>query len=368
MPTNTLLDRLNAHFDKAGMVAFKAMCSLPANSKTSIARLLGFTPNYRELDPDTQLLLAFKRVKEGPNTSLLCKETAPACRAHFNRNIAASQFSPTPVKQVSPISIAGNNPDLNGRLYTPQDTAYHSALPLVVFFHGGGFVVGDLNSHDETCRILCKYAKCMVLSVDYRLAPEHPAPAAIEDAVQALQWANAHADTYGYDAANISVAGDSAGGCLATMACFATLGTPYQPSAQLLIYPVTDFSDSDSYPSQQLYANHLFLTYADTLRVRKWFVGDDVAQHLKYSPIAQDSSTFAKLPKALIFTAQFDVLRDEAEQYHQLLLAHGGWSQLTRMSGLTHGFINTTHVCRSAKYGLIQIAKELRMLMDGETV
>jgi acetyl esterase len=232
------------------------------------------------------------------------------------------------------LTITGPDGPLPARHYrTPGSTV----APLLVFFHGGGFVVGDLESHDGLCRMICKDAAIHVLSVDYRLAPEHKAPAAVEDCVAAYQWALGHAAELGADVSRIGVGGDSAGGNLAALVALRSRDQGIrQPALQVLIYPVLDLSAANR--SCRLFADGFFLSEQD----RKWFHslyldGSGIAaDDPRVSPLkAEDLSGLAP---ALVLTAGFDPLRDEGNEYAAALSRAGVTVDHRQFDALTHGF------------------------------
>jgi acetyl esterase len=211
---------------------------------------------------------------------------------------------------------------------------------LLVFFHGGGFVVGDIETHDALCRLICRDAEVHVLSVEYRLAPEHKAPAATEDAYAAYQWAVAHVGELGADPARIAVGGDSAGGNLATaVAQLARIQGAPLPALQLLIYPVTNFFSGDT-RSKTLFANGFFLTKKDMDWFEAHYLGGAAidASDPRVSPLLADD--LSGLPPALVVTAGFDPLRDEGTQYAEAMAAAGVPVDHRQFGSLIHGFAN----------------------------
>jgi acetyl esterase len=220
------------------------------------------------------------------------------------------------------------------RLYRPSDTP---DLGLLVYLHGGGWVIGDLDSHDNVCRALANGSGHAVLSVDYRLAPEHPFPAALEDAVTATRWAHANAAALGCRADRLAVGGDSAGANLA--AVVAQLG-PVPLVYQLLVYPVTDCTRS--YPSYTENAAGPFLT-RDGMG---WFIdhylsgGQGRPDDPRVSPLFAGDTAVAATPPALVITAEFDPLRDEGDAYAARLGALGVPTSHVRMSAMFHGFFS----------------------------
>ncbi|MET0453487.1 MAG: alpha/beta hydrolase [Mycobacterium sp.] len=214
-----------------------------------------------------------------------------------------------------------------------------SSVPLVVFFHGGGVVLGDLETHTGLCRLICRDAGVHVLAIDYRLAPEHPAPAAVEDCYAAYRWAIEHAAELGADGSRVAVAGDSAGGNLAAVVSQLARDDGVQlPALQLLLYPVTNFADDTR--SQTLFADGYFLTKNDIDWFREFYlsgsscgVGD-----AQISPLlAEDLSG---LPPAMVVTGGFDPLRDEGDRYAEALAAAGVDVDHRRFDSLVHAFAN----------------------------
>lgn len=208
---------------------------------------------------------------------------------------------------------------------------------MLVFFHGGGFVVGDIESHDGLCRMICRDAAVHVLSVDYRLAPEHKAPAAVHDCFAAYRWALGHAAELGADPSRVGVGGDSAGGNLAALVALLSRddGIP-QPVLQVLMYPVVDLSEETQ--SRKLFSDGFFLSKRD----RDWFTelylgGTDVAaDETRVSPLK--SAKLHGLAPALVLTAGFDPLRDEGNEYAAALRAAGVTVDHRQFDALAHGF------------------------------
>jgi len=224
--------------------------------------------------------------------------------------------------------------DIPTRVYTPPG---QGPFPLLIYFHGGGFVLGSIETHDTTCRFLCAGAAAVVMSVGYRLAPEHRFPAGLQDGMAALQWATEHAGELGVDPARIAVGGDSGGGNLATVTAMCARDAGGPPlRAQLLIYPVTDYVN----PERSSYvecAEGFGLTRANMEWFFAHYLGDDLqTDNPLVAPLrAKDLSG---LPPAFIVTAEYDVLRDEGELFAEKLSAAGTPTQLVRCEGVNHGF------------------------------
>jgi acetyl esterase len=252
------------------------------------------------------------------------------------------------------------DPPLPARVYSPVKQGATPA-PLIVFFHGGGFVIGDLDTHDVPCRVLCRETGAHVLAVDYRLAPEHPFPAAVDDAFAAYRWARAHAQRFGADPARIAVAGDSAGANLATVVTqlCAKQGEPL-PILQLLFYPTVDRSVDRS--SLELFAEGYFLTRADV----EWYTRQYVPNRAdltdpRVSPLL--STELAGQSPALIVTAGFDPLRDEGDAYAEALRAAGNQVRLYHLTDLVHGFINMSALSEYAHKTLVEVSREAKGML-----
>ena len=240
------------------------------------------------------------------------------------------------------------------RLYKPNDDPN---LPLLVYYHGGGWVLGSVESHDSICRALCMQTPCAVLSVDYRLAPENPFPAPLVDCVTATKWAHDNAAAIGIDPTRIAIGGDSAGGNLAAaIANMQTIPTVYQ----LLIYPVTDCRLQ--HPSHQENKDGPFLTHA----AMKWFVdhyvsGADISlSDPRLSPLFESDTNLAAAPPACVITAEFDPLRDEGDAYATKLAAVGVPVSHVRFSGQFHGFLSLADFVDDGKAALSMSASLLR--------
>ncbi|HZN13388.1 MAG TPA: alpha/beta hydrolase [Acidimicrobiales bacterium] len=258
-------------------------------------------------------------------------------------------------------SVPGPGGDIPVRIYTPA--AGSAPRPLVVFFHGGGFVIGNIDSHDATCRSLARLVGAVVVSVDYRLAPESAAPAAAEDCYAATVWAAEHASELGADAARLAVAGDSAGGNLAAVTPLLARDRGGPAIAfQLLVYPVTDLTMSQ--PSIEENGTDYMLT-ADGLR---WFYDHYLGtKGDPKEPIVSPlfASDVSGLPPALILTAEFDPLRDEGEAYGARLREAGVPVTFKRYDGLIHGFFSMDLVLDAAKAAVAETAEQLKAALAG---
>jgi acetyl esterase len=231
-------------------------------------------------------------------------------------------------------------------------------LPLLVYFHGGGYTIGSLQSHDGVCRALCVEAGCIVVSVDYRLAPEHKYPAAVDDAWAATEWLTANAASLGGDANRVAVGGDSAGGNLAAVVChMAQQADGPAIVFQLLIYPGTEMSCG--FPSHETFGKD----YRLTRELIAWFYGhyfssgDDTA-HWRASPLNADN--FSGLPAAFVVSAGYDPLQDEGEAYAKKLEQAGVPVTHSHYPGMMHGFITMPGAIDQAQAALSECAAQLR--------
>lgn len=259
--------------------------------------------------------------------------TAPTLRAINDRPMAFGE--PIAMARVEDVELALPGRTLAARLYVPEGAP--SPAPLVVYYHGGGWVIGTLETHDGTCRALAKASGAAVLSVAYRLAPEHAYPAPVDDCYDALVWAGSHAAELGCDPARLAVAGDSAGGNLsAAVAIMARDRGGPAIRHQLLLYPVTD--DDFSLPS---YAENGGGEYFLGEAMMRWF-WDQYLGDTGPAPLARVGSTanLADLPSATVITAEYDPLRDEGMAYARRLADAGGAVDAAIAPGMIHGFFS----------------------------
>ena len=262
--------------------------------------------------------------------------------------------NPEPVAKVEDRTIPTPNGDLPIRLYTPEGDG---PLPVLVFFHGGGWVVGNLESHDATCRTLANAAGCITLAVDYRLAPEHKFPAAPEDCYEATKWAVLNAAALGGDPQRVAVGGDSAGGNLAAAVALMS-GDRGAPSLayQLLLYPVTNHS-FDTESCKQNGEDYL-LTKDSMVWFWDHYLENDEAGNAPYASPLQAKYVNSP-PPGLVITAEFDPLRDEGEAYGKRLQDAGADIKISRYDGTIHGFFSFFHL-DAQKKALAEVAEELK--------
>jgi acetyl esterase len=338
-------------------VAARALRRLPARVQLRLSGQPPVVLDGQTLDPQLQLVLAIqrRRSREG-----LCEPSLDVARERFRREMIIFNEPKTRVGSVRDFDIACEHGPLRVRHYAPFNQAHRREL--LVYLHGGGFVIGDLETHDEACRLLCRYAETHVLSVDYRLAPEHPFPAGLQDALTALRWAQANAPSLGADSSRVALGGDSAGANLATVAARLSVHEGCPPVAQLLIYPPTDSLTPRL--SRQLFGEGFFLTNADREAFSHYYLsGTDVTgDDPRVSPLL--APELSGQPPALIITAGFDLLRDEGEAYADALRAAGTTVRARRFQTMGHGFVNMTGICPAAQRALVQTAQDWRALLD----
>ena len=343
-------------FERIQRLAANATRRLPPRVQLRLSGQPPVNIDGQTLDPQVQLILSIRQRLRTPS---LCAPTHAEGRARFRREMLLFKGPETPVAEVREFDVeGGDGSPLRVRHYAPDG----GDANLLVYLHGGGFVIGDLDTHDEPCRLLCRHARVNVLSVAYRLAPENPFPAGLEDARAALRWAQGNAASLGASPARVSVGGDSAGGNLATVAARLAARDGVAPVAQLLVYPATDAAAR--YPSKSLFSDGFFLSDDECEAFFGHYTGATAAtrEDPRVSPLRADD--LRGMPPALVVTAGFDVLRDEGEAYAEALRAAGADVRLRRFPSLGHGFINMTGVSPAARRATVELARDFRALLD----
>ena len=310
------------------------------------------------LDPDAAAVFAaFQAANRPPYESV----SPTVAREFYLAGRPVSNPEPPELESAEPLSIPAPHGAIPARIYTPKTLRKNDGLsPCLIFFHGGGWVIGDLDSHDVVCRKLAHEAEMIVISVDYRLAPEHKFPAAADDAIAATKWIAANATTLGIDAAKISVGGDSAGGNLAAVVALAARdGDGPKLAGQVLIYPATDFAMT--HPSHSEPETSILLTHS----VIRWFSnhylsGTADVDNWKASPARAE--TLAGLPPSYVMTAGADPLRDEGDEYAARLKQAGVAVAYRHFPGQFHGFFTMGKLLPQANVALSEIAAWLKAL------
>lgn len=307
------------------------------------------------LDPQAQALLERIATAGLPLLHTLSPEGA---REQYRRARIPLQPPPPEVASVVDRAVPGPHGPIPVRLYRPLGTQPSERLPALVYFHGGGFTIGDLDTHDVPCRALANQARCAVVSVDYRLGPEHKFPKAVDDCVAATSWVASHARELGIDATRLAIGGDSAGGNLATVTALTAreAGGP-KLVFQLLIYPTTTLQH-DTASTAELGRSGYLLTLDLMHYFRDCYLGDPKdARDWRCSPLL--APDLSRLPPALIITAGYDPLRDEGKAYAGRLAASGVSVAYTCYEGTIHGFITMGAVLNHAQTAIGESATAL---------
>ena len=266
--------------------------------------------------------------------------TPQQARASYEKSAPILEIASAPMFSVEDLALpTRDGATIRARLYYPVEPGWAEPAPALVYFHGGGFTVGSVDTHDALCRMFARDAQCVVLSVDYRLAPEHKFPTAVNDAFDALAWLSANAALYGVDQARIAIGGDSAGGTLATVCAVLARDAGIPLALQLLIYPgATAHQQTDSHAR----LSDGFLLSGDTIQ---WFFGQyvrdaDDRNDWRFAPLdgTRGAPAFAGLAPAWIATAEYDPLSDEGAAYADKLRAAGNVVTLQRYAGMIHEF------------------------------
>lgn len=266
---------------------------------------------------------------------------------------------PEPVSHVENRRIPVRSGEIGVRIYTPEGTG---PFPGVVYLHGGGWVICDLETHDNVCRAICRRAGAVVVAADFRLAPEHKFPVPVDDSEDATRWTAANAEALGIDPARLAIAGDSAGANMATVIAARAGGAV---ALQVLVYPVTNLVARDT-PSHEEFAQDHFLTAASM----EWFKENFLARpEDAHSPDASPAfrEDLRGLPPALVITAECDPLRDEGEIYARRMQDAGVPVTMTCYKGMIHPFLNLLGVTSGAQRAVDEIAAAVRAMGPART-
>ena len=308
------------------------------------------------LDPDASAVYkAFQEAGRPAYETL----SAPEARDYYLQARVVSNPEPPELARVEPLAIPAPHGTIPARIYVPKRLRRQDGLsPALVFFHGGGWVIGDLETHDVACRKLADHGELIVISVDYRLAPEHKFPAAVDDAIAGTKWIAANAKTLGIDAQRLYVGGDSAGGNLAAVVALAARdGGGPRLAGQVLIYPAVDFAMT--HPSHGEPETSVLLTHS----VIRWFRDhylNGVADTHDWRASPARAATFAGLPPAYVLTAGADPLRDEGAEYAARLRQAGVPVTTKHFPGQFHGFFTMGKLLPQANVAAEEIGAWLR--------
>jgi acetyl esterase len=310
------------------------------------------------LDADAAFVYkAFQDAGRPPYETL----TPTEAREYYRQARLVTNPDPPLLKSVEPLAIAAPGGVIPARIYTPRTLRQSNGLaPALVFFHGGGWVIGDLETHDVACRKLADEGQLIVISVDYHRAPEHKFPAAVDDAIAATKWIAGHAKELGIDVAQLCVGGDSAGGNLAAVVAIAARdGNGPAIAGQVLIYPATDFAMT--HPSHREAETSVMLTHT----VIRWFRDhylNSLADGEDWRASPARVKSLAGLPPAYLLTAGADPLRDEGEEFAKRLEAAGVPVTYRTFPGQFHGFFTMGKLLDQANVAARDIGAWLRAL------
>ena len=332
---------------------FKLLLGLPEKVQRTLLRK-PVVVDGQVLATEVQFLLAMKKLARLP-----AAEALPLAEARVElRRQQLLAGGRQHVGALRDLEVAGAEGPLRARLYTPTERLGAEPAPTLLFFHGGGWMYGDLESHDPTCRFLAEQSGVQILSVDYRLAPEHKFPAAVEDCQAAYRWLVEHADEVNADITRLAVGGDSAGGSLATSTAIWAAEQELPLAFQLLIYPGADFverAESRTTFGEGFILTELFMTGAEEA-----YFAPGADKSVPDASALRRVDFPEKIAPAYVITGGFDPLRDEGEAYARLLEEQGVRVETKRYSSMIHGFIHFVGIGREAKAYNREIAQYLR--------
>jgi acetyl esterase len=337
------------------MTSLKISPALFAICVATIAIVATSAAIAQEAGMDADSIAFLKARPASPSTP----PSPEALKEAYRRRRLSNQPDLPQVLQVREYQASGSGGSIPIRVYRGAETPATGALPALVFYHGGGWMLGDLDSHDWICRSIANKADCAVVAVDYRLAPAHVFPAAFEDALAAVKWVLANAETLQIDAARISVGGDSAGGNLAAAVVLALRDEgKIKPKAQILIYPAVDLSMSGSYYGR--FTKDLILT-DDSVRMFVGYYVPDVEQRKDWRASPLLAPSLRGLPPTLVVLAGFDPLAAEGEAYVARLEKEGVGTSAKRYPGQMHGFMSNAKLLPRAYQAIEEIAAALKV-------
>jgi len=318
-------------------------------------RVIAVDAGETKLDPQARALIERAARSAAPPLSSVGVEEA---RRLYRESRLALAPPPVAVQETRDFSMAGPGGAIRARYYRPLGANSGEALPAVVYFHGGGWTCGDLDTHDSVCRGIAAQSRFAVVAIDYRMGPEHRFPAAVEDALAAVRWMAANAGSFGIDPAQLVVAGESAGGNLAAVAAIALRDSALRLAMQVLVYPVTDqAADTDS-------LRRFAQGYSLTRELLRWYQGN----YLRGEPDRADwrasplrAKDHSRLPPAYIITAGFDPLLDEGKAYAERLAQAGVPVTYECFEGQIHGFLPMGGAIAAAHHAHYRIGQMLRM-------
>jgi acetyl esterase len=315
------------------------------------------------LDPQARVLLDL--IEKNGIPQVWQQTPLEARQTYRERRFFSQEESPADVQSTA-LSAPGPHGPIPLRAFRPTTVLADVALPVLIYFHGGGWVIGDLDTHDVLCRQLARESQSVVVSVDYRLAPEFEFPAAVDDCWAATCWIAEHGHRLGMDSSRLAVGGDSAGGNLAAVISLMARDQAPHPSIayQLLIYPATEMDAATE--SMRVNGDGFLLSSKSMLWFMKQYLGDrsNTAEIKTWRASPLLAASHASLPPALVLTAGFDPLRDEGRMYADKLSAAGTPTQYICFERQIHGFITMSRVVDEAKTAVSLCANALRRAFD----
>lgn len=308
------------------------------------------------LAAETQMLLTLQKLTRQPGLGVgMSAVDARPVVVTQGRMVAGQQ----PIGSVRDLTVDGAEGPLAARLFVPASRVGTDMIPTLMFIHGGGMALGDIDSHDGACRVLAERSGVQVLSIDYRLAPEHPYPAAVHDCFAAYQWMVKNADSLDADPDRLAVGGDSAGGMLSATTAIQAAEAGLPMAFQLLIYPAVDWVHRSR--SKELFdGGGFYLTREGMDRLTEWYFPDPETRGAPLGSPGLRADLPEGLAPAFVATAGFDPLRDEGEAYAALLAENGVAVSSQRYPSMIHGFFNMVGVGREAPANVADIADRLR--------
>jgi acetyl esterase len=312
------------------------------------------------LDPQIEVIIALVKKANAPEYWQLTPDQA---REQYQLRVAKLALREE-IFRSEDRRVPGPSKDIPVRIYTPRPPKPGEKFPILVWYHGGGFVIGSLDTHDSACRLLANRSECIVVSVDYRLAPEYKFPAGVDDCMAALNWVVRHASEFGGDPNCLAVGGDSAGANLATVVAIMSrdAGQP-KLAMQLLLYPCV--APEPESPSHRKFAEGYLLTR----KTMTWFyqlylrTKTDL-KDFRFAPLVADD--LSNLPPALVIVAGYDPLRDEGVDYARRLIEAGNAVNLVNYEGMIHGFFLMGGAVDAAKRAVAESAQALRNAFAAE--
>ena len=310
------------------------------------------------LDPQIEIILGLAKQANLPEIWQLTPDQG---REQYLMRVNKLKFT-EPIFRTEDRRITGPGSSIPIRIYTPRELKTAEKLPVLMWFHGGGFVIGSLDTHDSVCRMLANRADCIVVAVDYRLAPESKFPAAVEDCEAALKWVALHAVEFGGDAASMAVGGDSAGANLATvMAILARDAAHPKLVFQLLVYPCTA-PEPETASHYKFKEGYLLTRNSITWFYRQYLRSGKDENDFRYAPLVHDD--LSGLPPSLIIVAGYDPLRDEGVEYARKLIEAGNRVRLSNYEGMVHGFYLMGGAVDAARRAVTESAEAMREAFD----